>query len=69
MGDPPLNVGQIARTSEQRTADETERAEKFVLSKGTVKTHAASVRKLRLRDRVQAVTFASESGLLESGMT
>jgi DNA-binding NarL/FixJ family response regulator len=44
-------------------------AERFVVSEGTVKTHVASVlRKLGVRDRVQAVIYAYESGLLEPGV-
>ncbi len=38
------------------------------LSEATVKTHVARIlRKLHLRDRVQAVVFAYESGLVEPG--
>ena len=44
-------------------------ASRFVLSEGTVKTHVASVlRKLGLRDRIQAVIYAYESGLVEPGV-
>ena len=40
----------------------------LVVSDGTVKTHVARVlRKLDLRDRVQAVIFSYESGLVEPG--
>jgi DNA-binding NarL/FixJ family response regulator len=43
-------------------------AEKLVISEGTVKAHVMSVlRKLELRDRVQAVIFGYESGLVRPG--
>jgi len=42
-------------------------ASTFVISNTTVKTHVARVlAKLQLRDRVQAVVFAHESGLMQS---
>ena len=38
------------------------------MSRGTVKTHVARIlMKLELRDRVQAVVMAYESGLVEPG--
>ena len=43
-------------------------AEAFVIEESTVKTHVKRIlRKLRLRDRVQAVIFAYESGLTQQG--
>ena len=51
-----------------RGLSNAEIAEAFVLSEGTVKTHVASVlRKLELRDRIQAVIYAYESDFLERG--
>jgi DNA-binding NarL/FixJ family response regulator len=40
----------------------------LVISQATAKSHVASVlRKLRVRDRVQVVTCAYESGLIRAG--
>ena len=56
----------LALLAHGRTNDEI--AEELVVSRGTAKTHVARVLgKLGLRDRIQAVIFAYENGLVEPG--
>jgi DNA-binding NarL/FixJ family response regulator len=51
-----------------RGLNNAELAEELILGQATVKTHVASIlRKLGVRDRVQAVVFAYEHGIVEPG--
>lgn len=77
---PPRTARRLPASFEELTARErevlqlmahglsnAEIASEFVISNTTVKTHVARVlAKLQLRDRVQAVVFAYESGLMQS---
>jgi DNA-binding NarL/FixJ family response regulator len=76
---PPESDADLARLTERETEvlvllatgkSNAELATHLFVGEGTVKTHVSSIlTKLGLRDRMQAVVFAYESGLVEPGRT
>jgi DNA-binding NarL/FixJ family response regulator len=72
-----INEGELRRLTERETEilqllatgkSNSELAAHLFVGEGTIKTHVSSVlTKLGLRDRMQAVIFAYESGLIEPG--
>lgn len=72
--DPPAGVERLSGREVEvvrllaKGRSNAELAAELFVSEGTVKTHVSSVlTKLNLRDRVQAVVFAYESGLVQPG--
>jgi DNA-binding NarL/FixJ family response regulator len=73
-GDPPAALDTLTERERAvldelaRGASNAEIAERMFVEPSTVKTHVVHVlRKLQLRDRVEAVIYAYEHGLVEPG--